>query len=36
MNEIHNATDEVYLTSSIKQLLEISYKDAGKNPDLNS
>lgn len=34
MNEIHNTTDEVYLTSSIKQLLEISYKDAGKKSGL--
>lgn len=30
MDRIRNATDEVYMTSSISQLLEISYKDAGK------
>ena len=30
MDRIRKATDEVYMTSSISQLLEISYKDAGK------
>ena len=30
MDRIRNATDEIYMTSSISQLLEISYKDAGK------
>lgn len=30
MDRIRKATDEVYMTSSISQLLEMSYKDAGK------
>lgn len=30
MDRIRKATDEIYMTSSISQLLEISYKDAGK------
>jgi Cof subfamily protein (haloacid dehalogenase superfamily) len=31
---IAKVTDEVYMTSSIRQLLEISYKDAGKHSGL--
>lgn len=34
INEIKTATNEVYITSSIKQLIEISYKDAGKKSGL--
>lgn len=34
MERIRAATKDVYLTSSIKQLLEISYKDAGKKSGL--
>lgn len=34
MTRIRNATDDVYMTSSIKQLLEISYRDAGKKSGL--
>ena len=34
INEIKTATNEVYITSSIKQLIEISYKDAGKKSEL--
>lgn len=34
ISEIKTATNEVYITSSIKQLIEISYKDAGKKSGL--
>ncbi len=34
INEIKSATNDVYITSSINQLIEISYKDAGKKSGL--
>lgn len=30
IEELYRVDDDIYITSSVKQLIEISYKDAGK------